>query len=83
MGIILLLFNRWGDYASKMQTITNEIKTPVPAGQKQHGSARWLYPKEYKTTFNVAKVFRFDKKIKYLIQHGRDDLDFLKGGKNE
>jgi len=38
-------------YQSNLIQITPEISTPVPAGQKQFGSARWLTEKEKEESF--------------------------------
>jgi len=78
LGLALLLLNRFGDYTSSMQRITKDIRTPVEAGQKQHGSARWLCKKEFKQFFQSSTINRFDQRIKNLMQHGYDDLSFIK-----
>lgn len=38
-------------YASEVMEITPDIHTPVPAGQGQHGTARWLKKEEFDKTF--------------------------------
>lgn len=76
LGICLLLVNRFGDFISSMVKITPDIKTPVPAGQKQHGSARWQTKKEIYKNFDIARLDKNSKTIKYLIDHGYDDLKF-------
>lgn len=38
-------------YASKLGNITDNIRTPFVVGQGQYGTARWLQPKEFETTF--------------------------------
>jgi len=45
LGIITLLVGGKSSFKVDMIEITPEIRTPVPAGQGQHGTAKWL-PKE-------------------------------------
>ena len=45
LGIITLLVGGKSSFKVDMMEITPEIRTPAPAGQGQHGSAKWL-PKE-------------------------------------
>lgn len=45
MGIITLLVGGKSSFKVDMIEITPEIRTPAPAGQGQHGTAKWL-PKE-------------------------------------
>jgi type IV secretion system protein VirD4 len=50
--IMIMLFQRDGSqYHSETMKITDTIRTPVPAGQFQNGSARWLNKKEKRTNF--------------------------------
>ena len=78
LGIALLLLNRYGDYISNMIKVTDDIKTPVAAGEKQHGSARWLTKKEQYESFDIAKLTPKHPVIAELIKHGYDDLEFMK-----
>lgn len=73
-------------YQSDLRVITPKISTPVPAGQKQFGSAEWLTEKEKDLAFNSFILNRNDTTVKALIEHGCDDLkEIEKGceGKNE
>ena len=45
LGIITLLVGGKSSFKVDMMEITPEIRTPAPAGQGQHGTAKWL-PKE-------------------------------------
>ena len=45
LGIIILLVGGKSSFKVDMIEITPEIRTPAPAGQGQHGTAKWL-PKE-------------------------------------
>lgn len=58
-------------YQSQLRTITPQIKTPVPAGQKQHGSAEWLHEKEKDKVFETAEIKFRDGFIKNLISQGQ------------
>ena len=78
LGMCLLLVKRFGDFTSNMVKVTPDIKTPVPAGQKQHGSARWQTKKEIHGNFDTARLEKDDALIKSLIEHGYDDLEFMK-----
>jgi|LSQX01.3.fsa_nt_gb type IV secretion system protein VirD4 len=78
LGVALLLLNRYGDFISNMIKVTEDIKIPVPAGQKQHGSARWLTKKEQYKTFDIAQISKNNPFVKELIDHGYDDLKFMK-----
>jgi type IV secretion system protein VirD4 len=61
-------------YQSDLREITPMIKTPVPAGQKQHGSAEWLTEKEKDTAFNNTVINLHDRLIKKLISEGYSDI---------
>lgn len=78
LSVALLLLNRYGDFISNMVRVTDDIKTPVAAGQKQHGSARWLTKKEQYKTFDIAQISKNNPFVKELIDHGYDDLKFMK-----
>ena len=79
LGLILLIASRMASMESKMNTITDDIKTPAVAGQKQHGSARWQTKKEIFKSFNVARLDENNTVISELIKHGYDDLEFYNG----
>lgn len=61
-------------YQSKLQMITPNIYTPVPAGQKQFGSARWMKREEKEKVFSVCKLDTRDSLISYLIKSGDSDI---------
>ena len=58
-------------YASELGNVTDKIKTPIVAGQGQHGTSRWLTEKEYE------KVF--DKNI-YDVSKTMENQEFKSGG---
>jgi type IV secretion system protein VirD4 len=71
-------------YQSELRQITPKISTPVPAGQKQFGSAEWLTEKEKDTAFNSFTLNTDDCIVKILIEHGFDDVEeALKGGEED
>ncbi|OFI05976.1 hypothetical protein CLOACE_13570 [Clostridium acetireducens DSM 10703] len=69
-------------YQSDLREITPKISTPVPAGQKQFGSAEWL-EKEKDSAFNSFILNANDITVKVLIRQGYDDLKEMKKGWNE
>ncbi|SHN87939.1 VirD4-like conjugal transfer protein, CD1115 family [Desulfitobacterium chlororespirans] len=69
---LLLSYNK--PYQSRMMQVTPAIETPVPAGQKQHGSARWMTDREKDSYFNRHILRSQDNLIKSLMSLGLDDL---------
>lgn len=57
MGIWYLLVDD-KQYKADMIPITPDIKTPAPAGQGQHGTARWLKEKEWDRVFSSCVIDR-------------------------
>ena len=55
LGVLYFTANN-KPYQSELREITPQIKTPVPAGQKQHGSAEWLTEKEKDTAFDSTVI---------------------------
>lgn len=67
-------------YQSDLQKITPNIYTPVPAGQKQFGSARWMKSEEKVKMFSVCKLDKKDRLITHLLKSGDSDIyEFDKG----
>ena len=66
---IFILDNK--TYQSRMMKITNKISTPVPAGQNQFGSARWLEKKEIERVFSHFEII--PNKINKLLKYGDED----------
>lgn len=57
LGIFTLFFTgTTNTYKSDLMEITPDIKTPVPAGQGQYGTARWLTKKEIDRTFDHVVI---------------------------
>lgn len=64
-------------YQSKLKQVTPGIETPVPVGQHQHGSARWMHEEEMPRLFESHTVDLRHPFIRHLIDTGYDDLSFL------
>lgn len=62
-------------YQSELVEITPDIHTPVPAGQNQHGSAKWLKKEYFDKEFDSYKFNHSDKTIKYLFYNGKADQE--------
>jgi type IV secretion system protein VirD4 len=54
LGISVLILSNSKGYQSDQMKITPDISTPVPAGQGQCGTAKWLNKKVYDRTFGFA-----------------------------
>lgn len=65
-------------YQSKLRKVAPGIETPVPTGQHQHGSARWLGEEEWPEVFDHYSLDLHHPLILYLLETGYDDLRFLK-----
>lgn len=78
MLILLLMIAKRNNvtYESPLKPITNKIKTPVSAGQKQYGSAEWLDKSAFDKVFKSYVLTTKDKFISELINKGYDDLKF-------
>ena len=65
-------------YQSDLMKVTDEIEIPVPVGQFQHGSSRWMREEEKDRVFEVCTISPANPVIKELIDTGYEGLDFLK-----
>lgn len=72
-SIYLIVMNS-KPYQSNLRAITPNISTPVPAGQKQFGSAEWLPEKEKDRAFDTYVLKKNHSLIKNLIKSGDEDL---------
>jgi type IV secretion system protein VirD4 len=61
-------------YQSDLLRVTPDIETPVPVGQHQHGSSRWLTDREKNKIFESYALNPNNSALRYLIKHGEDDL---------
>lgn len=67
LGIITLLVGGKSSFKVDMIEITPEIHTPVPVGQGQHGTAKWLNKKDFDKVFD--SVIIDSKKLKEGKEH--------------
>ena len=56
LGIITLLVGVKSSFNVDMIEITPEIHTPVPVGQGQHGTAKWLNKKDFDKVFDSVII---------------------------
>lgn len=56
LGIITLLVGGKSSFKVDMIEITTEIHTPVPVGQGQHGTAKWLNKKDFDKVFDSVII---------------------------
>lgn len=73
---VLILQSSYACY-SELQKITKDIEIPVPVGQFQHGSARWLKENEYDQVFGSYLLDPWDPVLKDLIRKGKADGKLL------
>lgn len=66
-------------YQSDLMRVTDEIEIPVPVGQFQHGSSRWMREEEKDRVFKVCMLDPADPVIRELIRSGYEGLDFMQG----
>lgn len=64
-------------YQSKLKQVAPGIETPVPVGQHQHGSARWMREDEMPYLFDSHPLDLRHPFIQHLVETGYDDLAFL------
>ncbi|MFI3238784.1 MAG: type IV secretory system conjugative DNA transfer family protein [Lachnospiraceae bacterium] len=74
---ILFFIENSRPYQSRLLKVTEEIYTPAPVGQNQHGSSRWLKAEEKDEVFSPIVIDTSNKVIRELIDTGYDNLDFL------
>lgn len=64
-------------YQSELVKVAGDIYTPVPVGQFQHGSSRWLKPSEKDAAFKTMTIDPAHPLIHKLLTSGYDNLPFL------
>ncbi|WP_084159403.1 hypothetical protein [Paenibacillus ehimensis] len=87
-GIVLLLavlfiVTNSQPYQSKLKQVAPGIETPVPVGQHQHGSARWLHEEEMPRVFDNQVLDLSHPFLQQLLQTGYDDLEFITSKEQE
>lgn len=70
-------------YQSELVRVAEDIFTPAPVGQYQHGSARWLRDEEKCKVFGTQIIHPANPLIRKLLDTGFDDLPFVKESKNK
>lgn len=70
-------------YQSKLMRVTEDIETPVPVGQYQHGSSRWMEEQEKDRVFSHCIISPSQPVVRKLLDSGYDGLDFLIGKGSE
>lgn len=85
VGVVsaMFFFTNRRPYQSEMSRITPQIETPVPVGQHQHGSSRWLTEPEKQSAFDTLVLDLQHPLIRELIATGYDDLEFYQRDKEE
>ena len=66
-------------YQSELVRVAEDIYTPAPVGQFQHGSARWLREPEKSKVFGTQVIDPANSVIRKLLDTGYDDLPFMNG----
>lgn len=69
-------------YQSELVRVAEDIFTPAPVGQYQHGSARWLREEEKGKVFGTQIIHPANPIIRKLLDTGFDDLPFMVKSKN-
>ncbi len=64
-------------YQSELIRVSEDIYTPAPVGQYQHGSARWLREEEKCKVFGTQVINLANPLIRKLLDTGFDDLSFV------
>lgn len=70
-GMFSMMWNQQ-TYKSRQIQVTDNITTPVPAGEGQCGTARWLSKSEFKESFDYYEL-DLDP-FKEWMQHNLDDI---------
>lgn len=65
-------------YQSELVRVAEDIYTPAPVGQYQHGSARWLSNAEKSKVFGTQVINPQNELIRGLLDTGYSDLPFMK-----
>lgn len=80
--LVWLLIEQSIDYKTKTQKIAPGIVTPRPAGQGQHGTARWMSKREVRKTFTGWTIRKSSSPLKELIEAGKNDRKEIRNAKN-
>ncbi|MGV2881762.1 hypothetical protein [Paenibacillus taichungensis] len=80
LATLFFVFNNQ-PYQSELKQVAPGIKTPLPTGQHQHGSARWMREEELLHLFDNDTLDLQHPFLQKLISTGYEDLAFLKQAK--
>lgn len=69
-------------YQSELVRVAEDIYTPAPVGQFQHGSARWLRDTEKDKVFGTQVISPQNELIRELLDTGYSDLPFMQKKKD-
>ncbi|MGC6175131.1 type IV secretory system conjugative DNA transfer family protein [Lacrimispora sp. 38-1] len=69
-------------YQSELVRVAEDIYTPAPVGQYQHGSARWLRDTEKRKVFGTQVISSQNELIRELLDTGYSDLPFMQKKKD-
>lgn len=69
-------------YQSELVRVAEDIYTPAPVGQYQHGSARWLRDTEKRKVFGTQVISPQNELIRELLDTGYSDLPFMQKKKD-
>jgi len=70
---VITLMNRRETFESDTSAIAGTMQTPVPIGQGQHGTARWLKQAERKKVFAFYRLEQSNKLFTALLHEGTQD----------
>lgn len=70
--IIILFLLAAPNYSSEQMFITDDIKTPVPSGNGQYGTARWLDNTKFDKEFDYIDFHLSDELISYLSNEEKE-----------
>ncbi|MEK4039447.1 hypothetical protein MHH49_18160 [Paenibacillus sp. FSL F4-0122] len=82
LATLFFVFNNQ-PYQSELKQVAPGIETPVPTGQHQHGSARWMRDEELLRLFDNEMLDLQHPFLEKLIATGYEDLTFLDQLKKE
>lgn len=75
LAVVYILFGRGSDYKSNQIKVTSKISTPVPAGQGQCGTAKWLDKKDFDNAFGTLELNRKNPIGIMLRQNNLKDIE--------
>ena len=82
--VLAMVFINKSNFESETIKITNNIETPKPMGQGQHGTSRWQTEKEFKKNFKSNRLPLIEEDIKkYKADSGGLVVGYEKGKREE